>query len=257
MFTLATWNVNSLKVRLPHVLAWLDQHQPDVIALQELKQVSEQFPHSEFEARGYNSLVLGQPTYNGVALLSKHAMTVPQYNLPHYPDAQQRVISATVQGLKLVNVYVPNGAMVDSDKYVYKLAWLQALQQYLTDLQTKDLPVIVMGDFNIAPSDLDVHDPAAWAGQVLVSPKERQAWQQLLDIGFIDAFRHLQPETQMFTWWDYRHVAFRRNHGLRIDHFLVSRQLSPHCLRCDVDKAPRAQERPSDHAPVTLALDWS
>jgi len=256
MLTLATWNVNSIKIRLPQVLAWLATHQPDLLALQELKQDTSQVALEELNALGYEAVVAGQPTYNGVAIFSRHPIDNVVVNLPTFADNQQRVITADVAGLKVVNVYVPNGQAVGSEKYAYKLAWLQGLAHYLQDLQTGVLPVVVLGDFNIAPEDKDVHDPAAWAGQVLVSEPEREAWQMLLAQGLVDALRITDPDSRIFTWWDYRNMAYRRNHGLRIDHVLVSERMASRCVRCEVDKTARSHERPSDHAPLMLYLNW-
>lgn len=256
MLSIATWNVNSLKIRAPQVLTWLEEYQPDILALQELKQDTDKVALEAYKALGYEAAVAGQPTYNGVAIFSRRPINQVVVNLPTFDDIQQRVLSVEIAGLKIVNVYVPNGQSVGSEKYAYKLAWLEGLRQYLQELSQGTLPVVVLGDFNIAPNDRDVHDPAAWAGQVLVSELERQAWRHLLGVGLVDALRQTDPDSQIFTWWDYRSMAFRRNHGLRIDHVLVSDSIAAHCMRCTVDKEARGHERPSDHAPLLLELDW-
>ncbi len=247
---IATWNVNSLKVRLPHLLEWLGQNQPDIIALQETKLVDAQFPQEAIRDAGYNVVFSGQPTYNGVALLAKHTIDDAEMAFPDWADPQKRLIAATIKGIRIINVYVPNGAAVDSDKYQYKMAWLDQLHRY-TAQQLKHHPrLIMLGDFNIAPKDEDVHDPAAWQGQVLVSPDERKHFFALLDLGLQDTFRLFDQPPKIYSWWDYRMLAFRRNHGLRIDHILASEAMAATCQHCIIDKAPRKQERPSDHTPV-------
>lgn len=245
---IATWNVNSLGVRLPQVLAWLSQHEPDVLCLQELKLADAAFPVAEFAAAGWQTSWHGQKTYNGVALISRVPPQAVEKN-PHWPeDTQSRVIAATYQTTRVVCVYVPNGQCLDSDKYHYKLAWLSRFSAWLTQQQAHYSRLVVAGDFNIAPTDQDVHDPARWAGGVLVSPAERAVWQHWRDEGFVDAIRQLYPDEPCFSWWDYRGGSLRRNHGLRIDHIL----LSPSCVvqAGGVDVVARQQERPSDHAPV-------
>lgn len=254
MFTIATWNVNSLRVRLPHICEWLNQHQPDVLALQETKVIDEQFPQETFTEMGYHALFAGQKTFNGVAILSKHALQDKIVELPKFPDPQRRVLGCSIDDCFILDLYVPNGQAVDSEKYQYKLSWLKALTQYIKTLLKKYRHLIVLGDFNIAPADIDVHDPAAWEGHVLVSPAERLAWQTLLNTGLYDAFRQLNQE-QVFSWWDYRQAAFRRNMGLRIDHILLSEALLPELVECYIDKSPRKLERPSDHTPVIAKLN--
>jgi exodeoxyribonuclease-3 len=247
---IATWNVNSLRVRLPQVLDWLRAQQPDVLALQETKLSDAEFPLGEFTALGYQAAFAGQKTYNGVALLSRLPLSELVTALPGLDDAQRRVLGATVNGLRLLNLYVPNGSAVGSDKYRYKLAWLAKLAEYIhAELQAHER-FLALGDFNVAPDDRDVHDPIAWAGQVLCSEPERQALRQLLALGLIDVFRLFEQKEKSFSWWDYRAVAFRRNHGLRIDLILASPALSAVCTSCLIDKEPRCAERPSDHAPV-------
>lgn len=251
---LATWNVNSLNVRLPHVLDWLSTHQPDALCLQETKQEDSKFPYDALNEIGYNAIHNGQKTYNGVAILSPHPMHDVQFDIPNFADEQKRVIAATIQGVRVVCAYVVNGQAVDSDKYQYKLRWLQAFQAWLTDELKQHANLAVLGDYNIAPQDRDCHDPAAWLGQVLVSPPEREAFDQLLSLGLYDSFRLLNNEDGQFTWWDYRMAGFRRNLGMRIDHILVSEPLKSACTACVIDKAPRKLERPSDHTPVVLEL---
>lgn len=254
---IATWNVNSLKVRLPHVLAWLANVQPDVLCLQETKLEDAKFPLTDLNAAGYQCGFSGQKTYNGVAILSKQPLQEIVHGIPGFEDAQKRVLAATVNGVRIVNVYVPNGQSVDSDKYQYKLAWLKALTRWL-ETELKAYPkLILLGDYNIAPEDRDVHDPKAWEGQVLVSEPERAAFQALIKLGLQDSFRLFEQPEKMFSWWDYRMHAFRRNLGLRIDHVLVSAPLAPTCKAAHIDKEARKMERPSDHAPVITELDWT
>jgi exodeoxyribonuclease III len=247
---IATWNVNSLRVRLPHVLDWLKANPVDVLGLQELKLPDADFPHAAFAELGYRAVANGQKTYNGVALLARSELHDPCSDLPGFGDEQKRVIEATVSGVRVVSVYVPNGQAVGSDKYDYKLRWLSALRAHLAGLLQRHDQVAVVGDYNVAPADLDVHDPAAWHEQVLCSTPERDAFRALLRLGFVDCYRLAAPEDPGFTWWDYRAAAFRRNLGLRIDHVLASAPLAADLKGCRVDAAPRRLERPSDHAPV-------
>jgi exodeoxyribonuclease III len=251
---LATWNVNSLKVRLPHVLEWLAANQPDVLCLQETKQEDKDFPADALKAAGYQSIFAGQKTYNGVAILSKTPTSDVQIGIPGFDDVQQRVLAATVGGLRVVCVYVPNGQSLDSDKYQYKLRWLQALTGWLRTELDRYPELTLLGDYNIAPEDRDVHDPKAWEGQVLVSPAERAAFAGLTGLGLKDAFRLFDQAESSFSWWDYRMAAFRRNMGLRIDHILLSAPLARQCTSCWIDKAPRKLERPSDHTPVVVEI---
>jgi exodeoxyribonuclease-3 len=251
---LATWNVNSIRARLDHVLAWIDANEPDVLALQELKTEAEKFPWAEVEALGYRCLVEGQKTYNGVALLSRDEGRDVARGISDYADEQRRVIAATFGDVRVINVYVPNGQSVGSDKYRYKLDWLDALAAHVQrELKTHEHLAIV-GDFNIAPDDRDVHDPAAWHEQVLCSAAERDKLRALLDLGLVDAFRLFEQPEKSYSWWDYRELGFRRNRGLRIDLVLVSRALAQRCSGCVIDKAPRKLEKPSDHAPVVALL---
>lgn len=247
---IATWNVNSLRVRIGHVLDWLQSEQPDVLALQETKTKDEDFPVTKFTDIGYHVRFSGQPTYNGVALISKHEMLDTRTDLAGFEDPQRRVLVATIDGVRVHNLYVPNGQSVDSEKYQYKLKWLEALRNQV-ELELSEHPdSILLGDFNIAPEDRDVHDPAAWEGKVLCSDPERQALKTLLDLGFIDVFRSFEQEENSFSWWDYRAAAFRRKMGLRIDLILASGSLKESCTACRIDVEPRRLERPSDHTPV-------
>ncbi|MBC7755718.1 MAG: exodeoxyribonuclease III [Bdellovibrio sp.] len=251
---LATWNVNSLNVRLPHVLDWLRDNPVDVLCLQETKQEDSKFPYGDLDAVAYNAVHAGQKTYNGVAILSKHEMTGVKHGIAGFEDDQRRVISATIQGIRVICVYIVNGQAVDSEKYEYKMRWLTALIDWLTDELKKYPNLVVLGDYNIAPEDRDCHDPAAWIGQILVSPREREMFKKLIALGFNDSFRLFNSEPKNFTWWDYRMMGFRRNFGMRIDHILVSDALKNRCEQCEIDKAPRKLERPSDHTPVVLTL---
>jgi len=252
---LATWNVNSLKVRLPQVLDWLKSHQPDVLCLQETKLEDVNFPVPEIQAAGYQVLCSGQKTYNGVAILTRHAAREPLAEIPGYSDLQKRVLAATIGGLRVICLYVPNGQSVDSDKYRYKLAWLAAATAWLKQELAANPRLAILGDYNIAPEERDVHDPKAWEGQVLFSAPERKAFHDLLALGFKDSFRLFEQPANSYTWWDYRMQAFRRKMGLRIDHILVAASLAPACRACSIDIEPRKSERPSDHAPVWADLD--
>jgi exodeoxyribonuclease-3 len=251
---IATWNVNSLNVRLPHVLDWLAANQPDILCLQETKQEDNRFPLAELQQAGYQAVFSGQKTYNGVAILSKLAHTDMQCGLSNYPDEQKRLIAATIQGLRIVCVYIPNGQSVDSDKYQYKLSWLAALEAWLKQELVKYPKLVLLGDYNIAPEDRDVYDPQAWEGNVLVSAPERAAFRALEQLGLRDSFRLFGQPEKSYSWWDYRMMAFRRNMGLRIDHILLSASLAPVCTSCAIDRTPRKLERPSDHAPVVAEL---
>jgi exodeoxyribonuclease III len=247
---LATWNVNSLKVRLPHLTDWLAAARPDIVCLQELKTEDAKFPRAELEAAGYRSVFSGQKTYNGVAILSRAEPADVATGIPDFPDEQKRVIAATVDGVRVVCVYCPNGQAVGSEKYDYKLRWFGALKEYLAAELVRHPQLAVAGDFNVAPEDRDVHDPKAWEGQVHVSEPERAAWRALLSLGLRDTFRLFEQPEKIYSWWDYRMMGFRRNAGLRIDQILVSEPLAQRCTACSVDKGPRKLERPSDHAPV-------
>lgn len=252
--TLASWNVNSLKVRLPHLLDWLAANSPDVVCLQETKLEDDKFPRMEFEAAGYRCVFSGQKTYNGVAILSRGEPTEVAAGIPAFPDEQKRVLAATIGAARVVCVYVPNGQAVDSEKYHYKLKWLEALRLWLADELKSHPRLAVLGDFNVAPADEDVHDPKAWEAHVLCSTREREAFRKLLALGLKDSFRLFTQPERSFTWWDYRMNAFKRNLGLRIDHALLSPELASRCRGCSIDVAPRRLERPSDHAPVVAEL---
>ena len=254
---IATWNVNSLKVRLPHVLDWLADKAPDLVALQETKIQDENFPVAELAAAGWQAVYSGQKAYNGVAILSRPGAEPRDVvvDLPGFDDHQRRVLAATYGDLRLVNLYVPNGSEVGSDKYAYKLQWLEHLRRWLAEELAAHPLLAVVGDFNVAPEDRDVHDPEAWAGSVLVSPAERAAFREILALGLHDAFRLFEQGGGHYSWWDYRAAAFRRNRGLRIDHILVSNALRARCRACAIDTAPRGWERPSDHAPVYAVFD--
>ncbi len=247
---IASWNVNSLKVRLPQVLDWLAAHSPDVLGLQETKLVDEAFPAAELRAAGYEVSYSGQPTYNGVALLSRLPQAEVITGLDGLEDPQRRVLGATIGGVRVLNLYVPNGQAVGSDKYAYKLGWLESLHGQLKKELAWHERVVVMGDFNIAPEDRDVHDPVEWAGQVLCSEPERAALAKIMALGLVDTFRLFEQPESVFSWWDYRAAGFRRNRGLRIDLVLASQPLAAGCRRAWVDIEPRRHERPSDHAPV-------
>jgi len=251
---LATWNVNSLAVRLPQVLAWLDAHAVDVLALQETKLTDERFPHGEFENAGYAAHCFGQKTYNGVALLTRQSATEIVRNIPGFADEQARVIAARVGGLRVIGAYFPNGQEPASDKFAYKMRWLDALRAWLRAELVAAPELVLMGDFNIAPEDRDVYDPVALAGTIHCTDEERAHFRALLALGLHDAFRLFEQPPKSWSWWDYRNLAFRRNQGMRIDHILVSEALGPHVQACTIDKAPRRAERPSDHAPVVLTL---
>jgi exodeoxyribonuclease-3 len=251
---LAAWNVNSLKVRLPHLLDWLQSKQPDVVCLQETKTENVNFPSSAITDAGYKVVYSGQKTYNGVAILSRYDLEDVVVGIPNWDDTQQRVISATVHGMRIMCVYVPNGQALDSEKYIYKLAWLKALQVYVSQQLLSYPDLAILGDYNIAPADEDVHDPQGWGDGILVSPAERAAFLELLDLGLVDSFRLFNQPDKSYTWWDYRMAAFRRNMGARIDHILLSDDLAKRCVSCDVDVAPRKLERPSDHAPIIVTI---
>lgn len=253
-FQLATWNVNSLGVRLPQVLDWLQAHPVDVLALQETKTADDKFPRSEIEAAGYHVAYFGQKTYNGVALLSRSPATAIERNIPGFEDPLARVITASVQGLRVIGAYFPNGQAPDSEKFHYKMRWLDALRTWVRDELDRHPRLVLMGDCNITFDDRDVWDPVGLAGSIHCTEQERAQLQALCDLGLHDAFRLFEQADKAFSWWDYRDLAFRRNRGLRIDHILLSEALRPQALACQIDKAVRRNERPSDHAPVVLTL---
>ncbi|GAB7129271.1 exodeoxyribonuclease III [Silvimonas sp. JCM 19000] len=251
----ATWNVNSLKVRLPQLLEWLAAN-PELtaVALQETKLEDSAFPKAELEAAGYHVAFIGQKTYNGVAIVARAPLEDVVVNIPGFDDEQRRVIAATVNGIRFICAYVVNGQALASDKYVYKLRWIKALTDYVAS-ELKQYPELILaGDYNIAPEDRDVHDPAKWVGEVLVSAPERAAFRQLLALGLIDSFREFEQPEKSFSWWDYRLFAFKRNAGLRIDHLLISKALKERLNACVIDKEPRKAERPSDHTPVIVTI---
>jgi exodeoxyribonuclease-3 len=251
---IATWNVNSLRVRLPHLLDWLAANAPDAMCLQETKCEDATFPAAELQAAGYCSLHNGQRTYNGVAILTRNPGAEVCRGIPSFTDDQSRVLAADYEAVRLVSVYVPNGQSVTSDKYQYKLRWLDALARWLEGELAAQPRLAVMGDFNVAPGDRDVHDPRAWEGQVLFSQPEREALQRIVALGLADAFRLFDQPEGSFTWWDYRMNAFRRKKGLRIDHILLAPALAAACRACAIDMGPRRLDRPSDHAPVVCDL---
>lgn len=247
---LATWNVNSLKVRLSHLLEWMATAAPDVVCLQETKLEDCAFPRAEIEAAGFHVAFAGQKTYNGVALLSRAPLTDIVSEVAGLGDPQKRLIAATTGGVRVVCAYMPNGQAVGSDKYAYKLGWLAALAAQLKDEIAAHPKVALLGDYNIAPEDRDVHDPKLWAGQILCSEPERAAFRGFIGLGLVDTFRCFEQPEKSFSWWDYRMLGFRRNLGLRIDHILATPALAETCTACRIDKTPRGWERPSDHAPV-------
>lgn len=251
---LATWNVNSLKVRLPHVLEWLDTHKPDILGLQETKTIDENFPVEAIDEAGYQVAFAGQKTYNGVAVLSKNIASNIITDLPGLDDPQRRVLGATIADekgdVRFLNLYVPNGSEVGSEKYEYKLGWLDALANHVEGQLAKYENFVMVGDFNIAPDDRDVHDPESWQDKILCSKPERAALQRLIDMGLTDTFRLFEQEEKLYSWWDYRAAGFRRNLGLRIDLVLASPAMSKRCTAGYIDKEPRKLERPSDHAPA-------
>ncbi len=251
---IASWNVNSLNVRLPHLKQWLAEAAPDIVALQETKLEDARFPDVELAALGYRSVFSGQRTYNGVAVLAREMPADVLTDIPVYDDAQRRFLACTVGDLRIVNLYVVNGQAVGSDKYAYKLEWLARVTAFLAEEIKRHPRLVVLGDFNIAPDDRDVHDPSAWHEQILCSTPERDALQRLLALGFVDTFRAFVTEAGHFSWWDYRQAGFRRNLGLRIDLILASKALEPALRGAGIDRTPRSWERPSDHTPVLLEL---
>lgn len=256
---IVTWNINSLRVRLPQILSWLTLHSPDVVCFQELKLSHEQFPVDTFSRIGYNCAWYGQKTYNGVATLSLRPTGQETYNIPQYQDPQRRVVATTLRStignIRIINIYAPNGGLLDSEKYKYKLKWYSALYHWI-NIELRKYPLLViLGDYNIAPTDEDVYDSEEWKERTLVSEAERAAFEALITLGMLDVFRLFKQKPKSFSWWDYRTYSFKRNAGLRIDHVLVSRKLSEHCISCTIDKKPRSEVRPSDHAPVIMVLN--
>ncbi len=255
MLKVASWNVNSLKVRLPHVLAWCSEAAPDVLALQETKLTDDKFPHEELEAAGYRSVFSGQPTYNGVAILSREEGQDIVTDIPELNDPQRRILAATFGGVRVIDLYVVNGKEVGSDKFDYKMEWLARVTDWIGEEIQRHENVIVLGDFNIAPDDRDVYDPEAWHESILCSTAERTALQRMLDLGLVDTFRLFEQPEKSYSWWDYRQAAFRRGLGLRIDLVLASSGLAKRCTASYIDVEPRRQERPSDHTPVVAEFD--
>jgi exodeoxyribonuclease-3 len=252
---IATWNVNSLRVRLPQLAEWVASAQPDVIALQETKLPDADFPVAEVRALGYEVAYAGQRTYNGVAVLSRSPLNVVATDIADFADEQRRVLAVDTAGIRVIDLYVPNGQEPGSEKFAYKMRWLAALQRWLTVERSAARRLVVLGDFNIAPEDRDVHDPAAWAGGVHVSPEERSALAALLNLGFVDVFRRFEQPEKSYSWWDYRAGAFRRNNGLRIDLILADLEFATACTACHIDREPRRAERPSDHTPVVAEFN--
>lgn len=252
---IATWNVNSLRVRLPQLAEWVASAQPDVIALQETKLPDADFPVTEVRALGYEVAYAGQRTYNGVAVLSRSPLNVVATDIADFADEQRRVLAVDTAGIRVIDLYVPNGQEPGSEKFAYKMRWLAALQRWLTVERSAARRLVVLGDFNIAPEDRDVHDPAAWAGGVHVSPEERSALAALLNLGFVDVFRRFEQPEKSYSWWDYRAGAFRRNNGLRIDLILADLEFATACTACHIDREPRRAERPSDHTPVVAEFN--
>ncbi len=259
-FKIATWNVNSLRVRLQHVLTWLAERKPDVLALQEIKLVDDDFPLTAIQEAGYTAIFSGQKTYNGVAILIKqnHSENISRIikDIPDLVDPQRRVLGVVIDDIRVLNLYVPNGESVTSEKYQYKLGWLKKLDAFLKNELKLYSKIMVVGDFNIAPEEIDVYDPTEWQGQVLCSQPERTAFKEILRGGFSDCFRIINSTEKAFSWWDYRLNAFKRNRGLRIDHILASQSLVASCEKCYVDRTPRTWERPSDHAPVIAEFSF-
>ena len=255
MLKVASWNVNSLNVRLPHVLAWCDVARPDILALQETKQTDDRFPADELLDAGYHSVFSGQKTYNGVAILSREPAVDVVTDIDGLDDPQRRIIAATIGDVRIIDLYVVNGSEVGSEKFAYKMHWLEQVTAWISTEMQRHEKVIVLGDFNIAPDDRDVHDPEAWCGKILCSDEERQALKDILELGLTDTFRQFEQQEKSWSWWDYRMAAFRRNMGLRIDLVLASAAMQKVCSAAYIDKEPRRQERPSDHTPVIAEFD--
>ncbi len=248
---IATWNVNSIRVRCDAVVGWLKKHEPDVLCVQETKVENGKFPWETFKDEGYRAAFSGEKSYNGVAIFSKHPISDVQIGFPETPiDEQRRLIAATVMGVRLINVYIPNGESVDSPKFIYKLNFIARLKNYLDRCYKTDMPLTIVGDFNVAPEARDVYDPKEWEGEILCHPKEREALMTLMSWGLIDLFRMHHQEGGYYSWWDYRMGAFRRNMGIRIDHIWATPPFASRCVLCEIDKAPRADKQPSDHAPM-------
>ncbi|MBN4069050.1 exodeoxyribonuclease III [Beggiatoa alba] len=252
---IASWNVNSLRVRLPHVLDWLDSAKPDVLALQETKMTDENFPAEAIREVGYHVIFSGQKTYNGVAIISTSAASDIATDVPNLDDPQRRILAATINGVRIINLYVPNGQSVASEKYAYKLDWLEKVTAYIESQLAEHKELVVLGDYNIAPEDRDCYDSGTWGEEVLCSKPERAAFEKLISLGLVDTFRMFEQEDRSFSWWDYRQMAFRRKRGMRIDHVLASTALAEKCVAGSIDIEPRKLERPSDHAPAVAVFD--
>ncbi|HEX7054412.1 MAG TPA: exodeoxyribonuclease III [Burkholderiales bacterium] len=251
---IATWNVNSLKMRLAHLLDWLAEAKPDVVCLQETKIEDDKFPAAELQAAGYRAVYCGQKAYNGVAILARGELRDVAHGIPGFVDDPKRVISATVDDVRFVCLYAPNGQAPGTEKYAYKLRWYGELARWLGGELARAPRLAVLGDLNVAPEDRDVHDPKRWEGKIHVSAPEREALARVMQLGLVDAFRLFEQPERLYSWWDYRLAAFARNWGLRIDLILLSPELAKRCTACTIDKAPRGRERPSDHAPVLAEL---
>ena len=251
---IASWNVNSIRARIDHVTAWIKLQQPDVLLLQELK--ATEFPALVFQALGYESVAVTQKSYNGVAVLSRHPVETINTTLAgDEADSHARYLEMTIEGIRIVNIYLPNGNPVGTEKFAYKLAWMDRLLEKMSAWRKEDVPVLVGGDFNVIPEDIDCHKPSSWIRDALFQPEPRSRYRALLDLGYTDAFRFLHPgETGQFTFWDYFRQAFEHNRGIRIDHFLLSSKLADRLQSCVIDRGPRAQERPSDHTPIMVEL---
>jgi exodeoxyribonuclease-3 len=252
---IATWNVNSIKTRLPNVLAWLEQQQPDVLLMQELKCINENFPEAEFKAAGYNAAVFGQKSWNGVAILSKLKIDHVKTGLPgDDTDEQSRYIEATVRGIRIASIYLPNGNPVDTEKFPYKLKWFDRLIAHASDLLAQQIPAVLAGDFNVIPEARDCFDPAAWEGDALFRLDSRQKFRRLLNLGYTDAFRVFNDKDHQFTFWDYQAASWQRNNGIRIDHILCTPQAADALESCTIDAGPRGMEKASDHTPIMVQL---
>ncbi|MDU0810316.1 MAG: exodeoxyribonuclease III [Burkholderia sp.] len=251
---IATWNINSLNIRKQHVLDWLEQSLTDILCLQELKLTNEKFPYTDFKSAGYHCWFIGQKAYNGVAIIARNTLSFNNFdvvqNIPGFFDLQQRLIAVTINNIRIISAYFPNGQDQDSDKFIYKMKWISALRVWLRNELLRYPKLALLGDYNIAPEDRDVHDISKWKYNNIISPQERKHFDELLHLGLIDIFRYFEQPKKLFTWWDYRMYAFRRNEGLRIDHILLSPSLTKICTACQVDLQPRKWKKPSDHAPV-------
>lgn len=253
--SIATWNVNSINARLPNVLDWLKKKKPDVLLMQELKCMDEKFPAKDFEEMGYTVETHGQKTWNGVAIVSKHDITDVKKGLPgDTKDEQARYIEATIKGVRIASLYLPNGNPVDSEKYPYKLKWMDRLHKQAQKLLASEMPVVLGGDYNIIPADEDCHDPIAWADDALFRLESRQKFRSILNLGYTEAFRATDSTPHAYTFWDYQAGAWQKDNGIRIDHFLLSPQATDRLEDCIIDKAPRGQEKASDHVPVILKI---